>query len=192
MSARILLLDIETAPITAHVWGLRDQFVSLNQIRSQPRVIGFGAKWYGEKGAVKFYSEYHGDRPGTEAKHHDMVAKAWELLNDADLVVHYNGTSFDIPHLNSEFAQAGHSPPAPFKNIDLYRVARRAFRLPSYKLEYVSRWLGIGGKLPHTGHQLWVDCLEGDDAQKAKAWKLMARYCKQDVALLGPLYEAIL
>ncbi len=30
---KILVLDIETAPIVAHVWGLFDQNIGLNQIK---------------------------------------------------------------------------------------------------------------------------------------------------------------
>jgi hypothetical protein len=46
---RILIVDIETAPITAHVWGVRDQYVGLDQVIEDWSVLAFAAKWYGDK-----------------------------------------------------------------------------------------------------------------------------------------------
>lgn len=176
---KILLLDIETAPITAHVWGLRDQNIGLNQIRSHPRVIGLGAKWL-DKGGVKWWSEYHHDRT-------TMLTGIRDMLGEADVAVHYNGNLFDIPWLYTEWAKEGIDFPEPFKNIDLYRAARK-LRLPSYKLEYVAQFFGLGGKLQHAGHQMWVDCLEGEGDVQRKAWNDMRRYCIRDVHLLNPLF----
>jgi RNase_H superfamily len=182
--ANVLLLDLETSPLTAHVWGLRDQTIGLNQIRQQPRVIGVAAKWYG-RNHVMWKSEYHHTR-------HDMLTWAHDLLDQADVVWHYNGTSFDIPWLHSEFAREDMPPPSPFKQVDLYRVARKHMRFPSYKLQYISTALGLSGKVQHEGHNLWVRCLENDDEKdRAKAWGQMRRYAKQDVALLEPLGDKL-
>ncbi|NIV35232.1 MAG: hypothetical protein GWN58_38990, partial [Anaerolineae bacterium] len=49
-----------------------------------------------------------------------MLEGAWELLDEADAVVHYNGKKFDIPTLNREFVKYGFTPPSPYKQIDLY------------------------------------------------------------------------
>ena len=54
MPARILFYDIECKPLTVHTWGLRDQFIAINQIKEDPAVIGVGAMWLGDKRA-KFY-----------------------------------------------------------------------------------------------------------------------------------------
>jgi hypothetical protein len=81
---------------------------------------------------------------------------------------------------------------SPFKNIDLYKVVRKNFRFASYKLQYVAGRLLGESKLDTGGHQLWVDCLEGDEETKQKAWAKMARYCKQDVALLPHLKTKLL
>ena len=185
MTARVLLADIETAPITAHVWGLRDQNIGLNQVIEGDRMIGFGAKWYDRpKSTVKFYSEYHNTAD-------EMVERAHELLDLADIVVHFNGKRFDTPWFNTEFARRGMKPPSPFKQIDLYQVVRKNFRFPSYKLAHVSKFFLNDTKVAHTGHQMWVDCLLGDEETRRKAWNLMAKYCKQDVALLGPLLDEL-
>lgn len=183
MSAKVLLLDLETSPITAHIWGLRDLNVGINQIRKQPRVIGVGAKWLGAKN-VMWRSEYHDSRP-------EMLEHIHAALDQADIAVHFNGNGFDIPWLMGEFAREEMPPPSPFKNVDLYRVVRKNFRFPSYKLQYVSTALGLEGKVATGGHDLWVKCLESEGEEQRKAWALMRKYAKQDVALLEPLFHKL-
>ena len=45
---KIGLIDIETAPIEAHVWGLWDQNVGLNQIKTDWAALSIAAKWMHE------------------------------------------------------------------------------------------------------------------------------------------------
>lgn len=177
---KILLLDIETSPNVAHVWGLWNQNVGTSQIMDSGRTICWAAKWYGEDD-VMFMSEYHDG-------HTNMLAGVYHLLDEADAVVHYNGTKFDIPTLNKEFLLKNWEPPAPYHQIDLLRVARKEFRFPSNKLDYVAQALGIGQKVKHIGHELWVLCL----AKDAEAWKMMQEYNEQDAVLLESLYERLL
>jgi DNA polymerase elongation subunit (family B) len=177
---KILLLDIESSPNTAHVWGLWQQNVSINQLMESSYVLCYAAKWLGEK-EVKFDS-VHQSRPKT------MLKGIHGLLNDADAVVHYNGTKFDIPTLNKEFLLHSFNPPSPYKQIDLLRVVRSNFRFPSNKLDYVAQRLNLGKKHEHEGHELWVKCMNGDK----DAWKRMEKYNIQDVVLLESLYGALL
>lgn len=177
---RILTLDIETSPIVAHVWGLRNQNIALTQLREASRVICWAAKWHGSK-KVEFASEFHNSRA-------EMIDKAHELMSAADVLVHYNGNSFDVPKLNTEFAVAGLSPPQPSQNVDLYRVVRKQFKFTSNKLDYVLGQFGLGSKVKHEGHMMWVRCMEGD----AKAWSDMRRYCKGDVVKEEQLFDRLI
>ena len=111
MSPKILTLDCETSPNIADVWGLWQQNVSLNQLRESTRMISFAAKWLG-KPRVEFYSEFHNGRV-------EMIHRAHEMCNEADVMIHYNGRTFDVPHLNREFIENGFAPPSPFQQIDL-------------------------------------------------------------------------
>lgn len=176
---KTLAIDIETSPNLADVWGLWKNNVSLNQLRESSRMLCFAARWEDSK-RVQFYSEW---RDGQEG----MAGAAWELLNQADAVIHYNGQRFDVPHLNREMLQAGHEPPSPYKQIDLLKEVRGAFSFPSYKLAYVAPALGIGEKVAHEGHELWVKVMAGD----RKARRTMETYNCQDVELLFPLYYKV-
>lgn len=177
---KILFIDIETAPHTAHVWSLWKQNVGLSQLMETGRVLCFAWKWYGEKGPVQYISE--------NAGRGIMLDKAHALLDEADIVVTYNGKKFDIPTLNKEFLEGGYSPPAPYKQVDLYSVARTRFRFASNKMDHLAKQLGIKTKIRHSGHELWVRCMEGNE----KAWLKMERYNKRDVLILHKLYERML
>lgn len=177
---RILLLDIETAPNVAHVWGLWDQNVGLNQLLASGYVMSWAAKWYGEE-EVMFDSVMQ-SRPKA------MLKSIHKLLSEADVVVHYNGTKFDIPTLNKEFVKHGMMPPSPYKQVDLLRVVKRQFRYPSNKLAYVAQELGCTPKEQHEGHTMWIKCMARDPA----AWVDMEKYNRQDVGTLEEVYVKLL
>lgn len=177
---KTLLLDIETAPNVVYTWGLRDQNISLNQIEESSYVMCWAAKWL-DKDKVHFSSV-----KSTTPKL--MLKGVHDMLDEADMVVHYNGTSFDIPTLNKEFILNRMSPPAPYKQVDLYRTGKGVFRFQSHKLDYITNILDLGQKIRHEGQELWTKCMKGDNA----AWKRMKKYNIQDVVLLEKLYHRIL
>ena len=117
-----------------------------------------------------------------------MLDKIYRLLEEADIVIHYNGSNFDIPTLNAEFLKGKRTPPAPFQEIDLLKTCRARFRFLSNKLDYVIRFLGEDGKMKHKGMELWLGCMANDPA----SWKIMTAYNKQDVVVLERLYEKLL
>ena len=93
-----------------------------------------------------------------------------------------------MPTLNQEFVNLGLPKPEPYKQIDMLRVARKQFRLPSNKLDYVARFLEVEGKLQHKGMSLWRDCMAGNK----EAWAIMKAYNIQDVNLLEEVYDKLL
>ena len=97
---RILLFDIETAPMMAFIWKLWKENVGLPQIISDWFIICWSAKW--------LYSNeiFTGCLTPEEAVKQDdkrIVTDLWELINKADIVIAYNGVAFDIPKINSRF-----------------------------------------------------------------------------------------
>jgi len=176
---KILFLDLETSPNLAHVWGLWNQNISIGQLVQSTEVICFGARWNDSKNVI-FKSQFHHGKT-------EMLTEMHRLLDEADVVVGWNSQSFDVKHMNREFLEAGMNPPAPFKDLDLMRVVKSQFRMPSNKLDYVAQLLGVGAKVKHSGFDLWLDCMAG----KKPAWAEMKKYQIQDVNLLIDLYEKL-
>lgn len=182
---KILLLDIETAPNKAYVWGLFDQNIASNQVEQSSYTLCWSAKWLHGKtmyqGSVRHASD-HKNVGAMKA----MLEPIHKLLDEADVVVHYNGLKFDIPTLNKEFIIHGFKPPSPYRQLDLLQVARRAFRFQSNKLTNVADILGMGRKI-NTTFSLWVACMNGNQ----KAWDKMLKYNAKDVRLLERLYRRV-
>lgn len=177
---RMLFLDIETAPNRAYVWGTWKQNINPEWIDANGYVLCWTAKWLGEKES-RFERLKNGN-------HRAMLAPIHKMLHEANAVIHYNGSSFDIPTLNKEFLTQGFTPPSPYKQIDLLRTMRDGFRFPNNKLDYIVKTLSIGEKLRHTGPQLWLDCM----ADKKEAWEQMEAYNRRDVEILEKLYSRLL
>jgi DNA polymerase elongation subunit (family B) len=172
---RILTLDIETSPNLVYAWGLFNQFIGIDMIVKPTGVICWAAKWLGEKKV--YYRDFEDE---------DFLTKIYDLVDSADAVVHYNGTSFDMRYLNMEFVRAGMTPPFTPKNIDLLRTVKRRFRFPSNKLDYVAGELLDEKKavLPR-GFELWWNCLVNNYQE---SWDMMKKYNIQDVRLTEKLY----
>lgn len=190
---RILTLDIERFPNIVHKWSLFDKAPTpISMVERFGSTVSFAAKWYG-KPRVEFYSDYHNG-------HYRMVEQAHRLLNEADIVVTYNGDSFDLPHLRREMVTQNLGPHAPVLSVDLYKVVKKHYRFESNKLQHVSQELGVGSKTQHDGHALWRRCMQALDRindgvdstpEDVRAWSLMARYNRQDVRLTEQLYDRL-
>lgn len=173
---KLLFLDIETSPMKVDAWGIWQQNIGINQIHVPTEVICCATKWEFQK--PEFQNMYKDGRPA--------LKQAWDLLDECDVVCHYNGKKFDIKHLNREFIMAGMEPPSPYRQIDLLEQVKRNFALPSYKLDYVVQYFRLGKKVKHAGHELWIDCVDNNDP---KAWKKMEEYNREDTVLTEKLYH---
>lgn len=185
---RILLFDVETAPIIGHVWGLWDQNVGLNQIKSDWHVLSWAAKWLGSTEVM-----YADQRRASKIENDRVLLKGiWKLLNAADIVITQNGISFDVKKLNARFIYHGFKPPSGFKHIDTLRLAKKHFAFTSNRLEYLANVLKTKtkklGRRKFDGFTLWSECLKGN----VEAWNEMERYNKQDVLALEQVYERLI
>ena len=188
MSNNVLVLDIETAPIESYTWGLWDQNVAVEQIKSEWSIISFAAKWLGQSKII-----YH-DTGGKGAKHvrddKSLLAVLWCLLHKADIVVAQNGTSFDIKKINARLLMRGYTPYAPIRVVDTLTAAKRYFAFTSNKLAWLSQHLTDAPKSNHgkfPGFTLWVECMKDNPA----AWKEMKKYNIQDVVATEKLYKKL-
>lgn len=190
---KVLLFDIETAPILGYVWGLFDQNIGLNQVHSDWHLLSWSAKWHkGSNGKVYgphnkiMYMDQRKAKNVEDDK--ELLKGIWKLLDESDIVITQNGKKFDSKKLNARFILNGFKPPSSYKHIDTLQIARSKFGFTSNKLEYMTKALcSKYKKLSHkkfSGFELWKECLAGN----IKAWKEMEAYNKVDVLSLEELY----
>lgn len=187
---KVLVFDIETAPILGHVWSLWDQNVALNQIKSDWHILSWSAKWLHDPASKVMYKDQRNAKNIENDK--DLMVGIWKLLDEADVVITQNGKSFDQKKLNARFILNGFQPPSSYKHIDTKIIAKRHFAFTSNKLEYMSDKLCTKyKKLKHakfSGFDLWKECLAGN----IEAWKEMEKYNKYDVLALEELYHKLI
>jgi len=179
---RKLFLDIETSPHIAYVWKLFDENIGIDQLIQPTRVICVAWKFDGDTG-TEFAAEWD-SRNG----HKQMIKRVYNAVDEADAIVHFNGASFDEPHLSREFLEYGMDPPKRPQTIDLFKTIRSRFRFASGKLAHVSDVLELRDGKIKTDFTLWSRVLAGDpDARKE-----MEAYNREDVELLVELYDELL
>lgn len=180
---KVLLFDLETAPILAHVWRLWKQDVGINQIVSDFFIISWSAKWLFSDTVM---SNRLTSKEALEQDDSRIVKNLWTLLNEAEIVIAHNGQYFDVPKINARFILHGLPPTSPYQIIDTLKVAQKEFGFSSNKLDYLCRLFGIEGKL-ETNFELWAGCVKGDEQSLTK----MEAYNRHDVEMLEELYLKI-
>jgi uncharacterized protein YprB with RNaseH-like and TPR domain len=184
---KILIIDIETAPIIANVWGLFDQNIGLNQIVRDWFILSYSAKWMDDDTIYyldqRYSQDISDDRQLCEAIHH--------LLSQAHYVCGHNVARFDLKKINARFLKHGLDPVGPFTIIDTLRIARKHFALTSNKLEYIAKMLSCTPKSAHkkfSGMDLWTECLN----KNPEAFEEMENYNKQDVITTEEVMKKLL
>lgn len=184
---RILVYDIETSPLIAHLWSMWQQGVGLNQIQSDWFIMSFAAKWLGEDEIF-----YYDQRDAIDMQDDSYIlSKLWEMLNEADIVIGQNIKKFDTKKVNARFILNGFPKPAVYRQIDTMVIAKEQFGFTSNKLEYLAKNLCPDHvKSKHNeypGHEMWVECLKGNQ----HAWQCMEDYNKDDILATEALYNML-
>lgn len=187
---KILVYDVETAPILGYVWGLWENNLGLNQIKSDWYILSWSAKWLGSPANEVMYMD---SRNSKCIEDDTVILKGiWNLLDEADAVITQNGKNFDQKKLNARFILKGFQPPSSYKHIDTCQIAKKHFGFTSNKLEYMTDKLCKKyKKLKHekfSGFEMWRECLAGN----MEAWKEMEKYNKYDVLSLEELYAKLI
>lgn len=182
---RILTIDIETAPIESYTWGIWEQNVGLDQIKTEWSILAFAAKWIDKKAVI--YADTSGRGAAKVRDDKPLVKALWALLDEADIIVAQNGARFDLKKINARLVMHGFGPYSPVRVIDTLLVAKKHFGFTSNKLEWQSKYLTDSPKSKHKtfpGFELWLECL----ADNPKAWAEMRKYNIQDVISTEKLY----
>jgi hypothetical protein len=175
-SPKILTIDLERLPgeVTLDVWEPRD-FARINYVHPDrwdklPRTLCFSYRWYGAK-TVHFVANWDNR---DDAYHCARVA--WDLFNEADIVVTFNGKRADIKWLRSDWVMAGLPQPAPWRDVDLFVIARSAFSFESKSLRHLCDRLGVDNKSGHYSAEVAKLAEAGNRAARRE----LTAYNKQD------------
>lgn len=178
---KILLLDIEVSPNIVASWRIGSKvFLSPDNIIKERAIICIAYKWYGEENISSLQWKDGDDR--------DLMIKFSKLISEADIVLHQNGDSFDIPWLRTRAIFHKIPFPAKINSLDTLKYARWGFYFNSNKLDYLGKYLGVGQKVENS-YDLWMKVTLNNDK---KALKEMVEYCKGDIKLLEDVYNRLL
>ena len=180
MKIRRLFLDIEVSPNIVMSWRVGHKIsLTPDNIISERKIICAAWKWEGSKKVSAL---------SWDALQDDLFLcrKLLDVMEEADEIVAYFGDGFDIPWLRTRFLFHGFDFPD-YKTVDPCAWARRKFYFNSCKLDYVAKYLGLGGKL-ETGYGLWKKVVIDHDPD---ALTEMVKYNRQDVALLEQVFQRL-
>ena len=184
---RILTIDLERIPgrVELDVWEPRDfqriNYVHPDRWTALPRTVCFSAKWYGAK-KVEFVAAW--DNPDDP---HHCARRAWQMFDEADWVVTFNGRRADCKWLQSDWAVMGLPRPTPWRDIDLFLVARREFAFESKSLRHLCERLSLPNKDGHYDAEEAKAAVAGD----IKARKALMRYNKQDTIITEAVLDRL-
>jgi DNA polymerase elongation subunit (family B) len=173
----ILGLDIETSLMTAYTFSLWPKYIPIEDVIDDWRILCI---------SYSINNEEPIELKGTERS---ILRKISKVINNADMVLHHNGTKFDMKRINTRLLIYGLPPVKYFKAgeiIDTLKVAKKEFNFSSNKLDFIATALGVDNKLP-TNKQLWIDATNGCK----DALNRMSTYCAQDVKVLWDVYKRL-
>ncbi len=181
--AKILLLDIETAPLEAYVWGMWKQNIYLSQLISNWYILTWAAKWIYDS---KVLSDKLTPEEALDEDDERVCQSLWKLLDEADIVIAHNGDKYDLSRIRSRFLVHDMLPPSFYKQIDTLKIARKEFDFPRNDLNSLAAVFEFEGK-SNTTFELWSRCKSGD----SEALREMEKYNIQDIFVLEDVYLKI-
>lgn len=177
-SPKIVLFDIETAPMKVTTWGLYNNFLSIDNIIEDWYIICAAWKTLGSKTVNYASIKKAGSRDDK-----GVLKSLRAALSGADVIVGHNSDKFDIKKFNARLIFHGLDPLPPIPTVDTKKEAKKIAAFSSNKLDYLDKFFGGEGKM-HTEYQLWLDIMQGDE----KALQYMIKYNRDDVNRLENVY----
>lgn len=177
-----LFFDIETTyyQLQINAWQLRNnvKYFNPDSIIREKEIICISYKWQGDD---KVYTL---DWRGGEKK---MIKEFVKIMGDADEIIGHNSDRFDEKFLRTRALYHGVLMFPHYRTLDTLKKARSRFLFASNKLDYLGKFMQVGGKLEHQGMEMWDKVIAGDEKMLEK----MIEYCERDVMLLEDVFSVM-
>ena len=178
---KIMIYDIETSRVTAKVWWTGKQYVGHKQLTEEPKIISISWKWLGEdKIHALTWDKNHCDKK--------MVTKFMKEYNSADMVIGQNNDRFDNRWINARAMKHGLHFNTFVKSFDIMKQTKRLFRLPSYSMDYITKFLNVENKQTHEGIHMWDMIQDGNKKQQKEYLQKMVDYNVGDIVSTEAMY----
>ena len=176
-----LFYDIETSPNVGLFWRAGYKLnIGYDNIIQERRVICVSYKFEGEETHTLTWDRKKSD--------YTLLKKFVKVMESADELIAHNGDKFDLKWIKGRCLFHRIPIPARFITTDTLKLFRRHFSLNSNRLDYIGQYLGLHGKLEHSGFDMWKQITMDNDPE---AMALMVKYCERDVELLEQVFNVL-
>ena len=181
---RVMVYDIETSRVKADVWWTGKQYINHKQLRNEAKIISIAWKWVGED-EVNYltWDNNHCDKT--------MIKEFLKSYNKSSMIIGQNNNSFDNKWINTRAAKHSLFVDRYVKSFDIYRMAKRYFRLPSYSMAYMAKYFGLTLKQSHEGLHMWDMIEYGTKEEQKEYLSKMVEYNKGDIVTTEELYVTL-
>jgi len=185
-----LFYDIETSYNIGKFWRTGYKCVINSSDVIIPRaIICVSYKWEGEDKVHTLKWDKGDDKK--------LVKKFLKVMQEADELVGHNIDRYDTKFLLTRAIQHGIPALPKYYSDDTLKIAKKHFIFNDNRLNTIATQLGLGGKLNHTGMQMWDDIVLydklniGNKKDYEKSFNLMVKYCEKDVMLTEEVYHKL-
>lgn len=170
-TAKLFVFDLETSNLDAN----------------RGHILCAAGKWVGAKPIYTWRIDEtpgYGSTPASFVDDSELVRGLTPYLEEADAVIAYYGSGFDVPYFNTRAIINKLPPPAPFTVIDPWKTARSRLKLARNSMDSVA----AAYQTPHQKQHLpWDDWLRAQYGDKKAIDKLL-KYNVNDVVVLEEIY----
>lgn len=181
---KYLYWDLENSLMEGRFFRVRDENIPPHRITKHSHLLSIAWAFNDEKPqSLRMTPE--DVKTGNDLA---LVVKMIEMINEADVIITYNGKRFDWGVLCTRALAYGLPPIKKVAHIDLFQDTK-TFRFPSRSMQAVSMYLGLDGKIATSGGHLWERCADWwniEDCEKALID--MEIYNRQDIEATRDLH----
>lgn len=178
-----MFFDIETSPNVVLSWRCGYNLtITPESILEERKIICISWKWEDEDEVYNLtWNKFQEDKK--------MLKEFIKEMNKADEVVAHNGDRFDIKWLRTRAIFYGLDMTPKIISVDTLKEVKKLFNFNSNRLDYIAKFLNVGGKIETGGYQLWKDVVLDNNRLSLKK---MVEYCDNDVVILEKVYKKLL